>query len=93
MSDWSLIVIGIIAIFVLIGIILVLIACKKIKEGGYNEPDYQAFFIMGICFLSMGIIFMTTVSPAFIGFTVMGLCYMVIGFANREKWKKKENWK
>jgi hypothetical protein len=93
MSDGPLIIIGIIVILILVGIILVLIAWKKKKEGKYKEPNYQAFFIMGICFLSSGIIFLTTVSPAFIGFTVMGLCYMAIGLANREKWKKKENWK
>ncbi len=90
MNEWMLIILGIIAVLIIVGIILVLIARKKIKEGGYKEPDYQIFFIMGICFLSMGIIFMTTISPAFIGFTVMGLCYMVIGLANIDKWKKKE---
>ena len=45
---------------------------------------------MGICFLPTGIIFMTTVSPAFIGITGLGLCYMAIGLANKDKWKKKE---
>lgn len=93
MSGLILLVIGIIALLVLVGIILVLVVWKKKKEGKYEEPDYQVFFIMGICFLPMGIIFMTTVSPAFIGFTVMGLCYMAIGLANRDKWKTKEVWK
>ena len=86
-SDWPLIIIGIIALLVFVGILLTLIVWKKKKEGKYEEPNYQAFFIMGICFLPMGIIFMTTVSPAFIGFTRMGICYMAIGLANRDKWK------
>lgn len=91
MSDWPLIVIALIAILILV-IVLVLIAWKKIKEEGYKEPDYRAFFIMGICLLPMGIIFMTTLNnPGFIGFTFMGLFYMYISLANREKWKKKEN--
>jgi hypothetical protein len=63
------IVIGIITILILVGIILVLITWKKTKVGGYKEPNYQAFFIMGICFLPVGIIFITTLSPAFIGVT------------------------
>lgn len=90
MFEWILIVIGIIALLVFVGILLTLIVWKKKKEGKYEEPDYQAFFIMGICFLPMGIISMITVSPAFFGFTVMGLCYMAIGLANKDKWKKKE---
>lgn len=87
MIDWILIVIGIITILVSIGILLTLIIWKKYKEGKYGEPDYQAFFIMGICLLPMGIIFMITVSPAFIGFTGMSICYMAIALANRDKWK------
>jgi hypothetical protein len=89
MSGWIFISIGIIAILVVVGILLTLIVLKKKEEGKYGDADYRAFFIMGICFLPMGIIFMTTVSPAFIGFTGMGLCYMAIGLANRDKWKKK----
>ena len=70
-----------------------LLTWKKIKEGGYKEPDYRAFFIMGICLLPMGIIFMTTLNPGFIGFTCMGLWYMAFSLANREKWKKKKEGK
>jgi len=87
MIDWILIIIGIITILVTVGILLTLIVWKKNKEGKYEEPDYQAFFVMGICLLPIGIIFMTTVSPAFIGFAGMGVCYMAIGLANRDKWK------
>ena len=55
------------------------------------EPNYQVFFILGICFLTMGIVLMITRdNPAFIGITGMGLIYMVIGLANRDKWKKNE---
>ncbi len=41
MSEWMLIVLGIIAVLVIVGIILVLIVWKKIKESGYKEPDFQ----------------------------------------------------
>ena len=87
MNELILIVIGIIAILVFVGIIVTIIVWKRKKEGMMEEPNYQVFYIMGICFLSMGIIFMATVSPAFIGFTGMGLFYMAIGLANRDKWK------
>jgi hypothetical protein len=87
MIDWILIIIGIITILVSVSILLIQIVWKKNEEGKYEEPDYQAFFIMGVCLFPIGIIFMTTVSPAFIGFAGMGVCYMAIGLANRDKWK------
>ena len=59
MSGLILIVIGLIAIVVLVGIIFVLIAWKKIKKEGYKEPDYRVFFIMGLLFLVMGIILLS----------------------------------
>jgi len=90
MSEFILIVIGIISILVIIGVILSLIVWKKKEEGKYREPDYQAFFIIGISFLPIGIVFMIAVSSAFIGFTGIGLCYIAIGIANKDKWKKKE---
>ena len=82
------ILIGFIA--VLIGVIAFYILKKNQKEGITREVDYRAFFIMGISFLPLGIIFTATISPAFIGFIGIGACYMAIGFANRDKWKEKE---
>lgn len=90
LSEWILIFIGIIALLVIAGIILTLIFSKKKKEGKYDEPDYQVFFIMGVSFLPIGIVFMITLSPVFIGFTGIGLCYIAIGIANKDKWKKRD---
>ena len=45
---------------------------------------------MGISFLSMGIIFATTINIGFWGMTGMGLIFLIIGAANRDKWEKKE---
>jgi len=90
MSGWMLIFLGFIALLSFVGIIVTLIVWKRKKEGKMEEPDYQAFYIMGICFLLIGIILMATVSPAFIGFTGIGLFYMAIGLANRDKWKKED---
>jgi hypothetical protein len=90
MNGLILISIGIIAVLVLLGIILIFILRKKKKESKFEEPDYRMFFIMGICFLPMGIVFMITIGPVFISFFGIGLCYMVIGLANKDKWKKED---
>ena len=89
MNYWILLTILLGAIAAIVGVFVLFIMGKKKKEGTYKEPDYRAFFIMGICFLPMGIIFTTSISPAFISFLAMGLLYMIIGLANRDKWKKK----
>ena len=90
MNEWILISIFLIAILVIIGIALILVYRKKNKEGSFKEPDYRAFFIIGISFLPLGIVFTSTISPAFIGFLAIGICYIAIGLANRDKWKNKE---
>jgi len=91
MSEWILLTIILGAIAVIVGVfVLFMMMQKKKKDGTYKEPDYRAFFIMGICFLPMGIIFTSSVNPGFVGFIGLGIIYMAIGLANRDKWKKKE---
>lgn len=90
MSEWILISALIVAALVVIGLILILLVFKKNKEGKMGEPNYQAFFTMGISFLAMGIVLSAAVGPAFLGFFVIGIIYMVIGLANRDKWEKKK---
>ena len=85
----SFIVIGIIFILVILGILITIVFLLRKKETKFEEPDYQVFFIMGISFLPLGIVFTIAIGPAFIGFTGIGICYMAIGLANRDKWKKK----
>ena len=89
-SGLILIFIAIIAILVIIGIIAISIVWKQNKEGEYEEPNYQTFFILGITFLPLGIVFLILAGPPFIGLTGMGLCYLAIGLANRDKWRKEE---
>jgi len=85
-----LIFIATIAILVIIGIIATLMVWKNREEGEFEEPNYQTFFILGITFLPMGIVFIFVIGPAFIGFTVIGLAYLAIGLVNRDKWRKEE---
>ena len=91
MNEWILISIVIVAIFVLIGIVLTLVVYKKKKEGKIEETNYQIFFILGICLFPVGLVFLINGNIAFIGLVGMGLIYLIIGLANRDKWKKKED--
>lgn len=64
------------------GIILILLAVFLIKHRrNIVKPDYYVFFIMGIIWLPMGIIFDNYF------FSIIGLVFMTIGLANRDKWK------
>ena len=91
MNEWILIIIGIILVLVILGVILSVAVLKRKQYTEIDEePNYQAFFIMGISFLPLGIVFTIAVSPAFIGFIGIGICYMAIGLANKHKWKKEE---
>ena len=85
-----LIMIAIGIIILTISIILTAVIWKRKKEGKYEEPDYRTFFILGICFLPMGIpLFITTQNPGLLGLSAIGIIYLVIGLKNKDKWKKK----
>jgi hypothetical protein len=90
MSEWLVISALIVAVLVIIGLILTLVIFKKKKEGKMGEPNYQAFFVLGISFLVLGIILASSISPGFYGFVGLGIVYMAIGLANRDKWIKKK---
>jgi len=95
MNVSPLVIIGIIVGVILVGI-LVAIALKKKREGNSKGTNYHAFFILGISFLPLGIIYeivffvsgtkvFLILGLAFIG---MGVSYLAIGLGNRDKWKK-----
>jgi O-antigen ligase len=79
---------SILILLLLIGIFSIVLFWKKSKNFGKIETDYQVFFILGICFLPLGIIFSTTISIGFLGITAFGLIYMIIGLANLDKWNE-----
>ena len=66
----------IIGVLVTVGILVAFLAFKRRKEGEPQEPNYRAFFILGICFTGTETVFMTTISPAFIGITGLGIAYI-----------------
>lgn len=63
-----------------LGIVFAIVAYKR--EGELRrDPDYRAFFILGISFLPIGI---ATENPGLWG---MGTIFMILGAVNRNKWK------
>jgi amino acid transporter len=83
----------ILAITVLTGIIAALVVWKRRKEGKH-QADCGTFFIIGIIWVPLSIIFMMVSFflqiPFYIGFPLfaLGLIYLIIGWKNRYKWKK-----
>ena len=91
MSEWALFRIGLLALLVLIGIILLLIVWKKKKEGIVKEPNYQVFFVLGIMWFPVGVIFLFAVNSVIgFAFMAMGIAYLAISIGNRDKWKKRK---
>jgi len=86
--------IAIAAILVLVGLIALVMIWKRRKEGKPSEPNYRAFFIMGIVWFPVGLTSMIIYFLLDISFVVgmplfaMGIVYMAIGWVNRDKWKK-----
>jgi hypothetical protein len=53
-----------------------------------RETDYKGIFILGVCLMGTGTVFLAAISPAFIGILGAGAGLMAIGLANRDKWAK-----
>lgn len=81
-----------VVILLILGIIILItvIVIRKRKEGEPRETDYRVFFILGICWFPLGVVFMVQGIPMGFVFFVLGLVYLVIGLANRDKWKKEQ---
>jgi hypothetical protein len=45
-----------------------------------RAPKYQAYFVIGIAFLPIGI------ATGNLAFFVIGLVFLIIGLTNRKKW-------
>jgi hypothetical protein len=69
-----------------IGSIATLVIWKKKQKGKSPKINYLVFFVMGISFLGVGMILMTTVNSAFIGLSGIGVVSIIISVANRNKW-------
>lgn len=96
MNGFPWIIIGIAIGLILVGI-LVVVTLKRKREGKSKEIDYRAFFILGISFLALGIIYeivlfasdkkvFLALGIAFIG---VGISYIAIGLGSKDKWQNK----
>jgi len=71
------------------GMVTAFIVVKRKKAGCTREPDYRGLFIMGICFLPIGIpLWIATGNPGLMGISALGIIYLSIGLAKRDKWDK-----
>lgn len=75
-------ILAIIVGFIVLGLFIAMIFMKRKS----NYPtDYYALFIIGISWIGVGTVMMTTLkNPAFLG---MGIAFMAIGLANKSKWE------
>ena len=94
MNELVLISAVILIIAVVLVAVLTFVMWKKRNTEENREIDYQAFFIMGLAFFPMGLIFtilsFTSDFPSGVGipFLAMGIIYIVLGLSNQDKWKK-----
>jgi hypothetical protein len=62
-----------------------------------QEPNYHAFFGIGIIFIAVGIVLSASINNYGMGgIAVLGIIFMTVGLNNRDKWsgnkkKNKEN--
>ena len=75
-------------ILVIFGIAIAIISCKCKNTKKSKNQNYYGFFILGICFFPIGILFsISTDKPGFLGITALGVIYIIIGLKNKDKWK------
>ncbi|MCK4979945.1 MAG: hypothetical protein KAS62_06090 [Candidatus Delongbacteria bacterium] len=75
----------IIGILLLIGSIIAIFATiSRRKEN--RKPNYKAFFIIGVCWVPIGIATQNYV------FMVIGLVFLVLGLLNRKSWENQPKW-
>lgn len=95
MNEWPLILIAIFIIAIILGILSVLLVWKKKREGTYKEPNYHAFFLLGIVLTltGLGALVISSLQMEYsfmIVFPIffIGIVYLTIGLTHRDAWKK-----
>ena len=83
---YAIIAISLFAILV-IGLVVLAVALKRRKQAEVKLIDYRTFFILGICWLPLGIVFWIVMDLAVgIPLFVIGSTFLTIGLVNRDKW-------
>ncbi len=71
---------------ILILIILIAILAVVFKRKKKHEPDYRAFFQIGLIWTVLGIVFW--IYDGDFVFMPLGIVFLAIGLGNRSQWKK-----
>jgi hypothetical protein len=79
-------------LIILIGLLIVglaLVAFVRQRCGKQTcTPDYRGFFIIGLIWVPIGVVFyITSGNIAFLG---MGMVFLLLGLANKAKWKESQ---
>ena len=75
----------ILGILILIGLVIAIIA-TIIKRKENRKPNYKILFIIGICWVPLGIATQNFV------FIIVGLTFLIFGLFNRKSWKNQPKW-
>lgn len=83
-------IVGFIVLAFLVGFVVYqIVQRKRHPDGKSREMNYKTFFIMGACFLPVGIAVSLSSGEFFYNaLSVLGFIYLIIGLVNRDKWEK-----
>ena len=78
---------GLLAVGMLLAVFIFIVS-RKHKASGTIEPNYMAFFILGICLFPVGIILWYVMHDlAFLGIAVLGFVNLIVSLAHTDTWK------
>ncbi len=71
----------------IIGVLLIVLSIVflVLHRKEHREPDYRAFFILGLVWILIGIVEFFT-SRDFSMFMIMGLVFLVLSLSRRDRW-------
>ena len=96
MNDSSSVMSVLLLIGIVVTLLMVVLLRKRKRKRKTGEIDYRAFLIMGIAFLPAGFVMMIVYLMTELSFEIglplfaLGLICLIVGFVNRDKWKKAE---
>lgn len=92
---------GIAQVLVIIVLVVMILAAigavwyslKRRRIGVGEGRDYRAFYVMGLAFVPLGIVWIiisfTTEMSIVVGlpFLLLGIVYLIVGLTNKDKWR------
>jgi hypothetical protein len=73
----------------IVGVLIIVLAIVFLvmRRKEHKEPDYRAFFILGLVWMLVGIVEYFT-SRDFSMFLMLGLAFVALGLSHRDRWGK-----